>query len=649
MTGKRRRRTRALWHLPDRFLKAHGDFLGGDDGTLIKFLSIMRSAFGLAILVGIALTYPGFTKSTPELIATGANVPASAAAISKLANSWLTSILYGLLLSLVAIVLFAVVVVVFAKRDQRLTMVRLMCIPLIAFVLFAGLMAAIVGAVDLLSVVTNWFDQQRIHDSAASVGLGLAEIVALIVLFVGMVPILAVLYIKSIYLAAVDVFRADDAHPLLAPFATTVAAWSLAGIGYFTGGPTGVSYDLGLWILFLGPTTVSILNAVDCCLLWRNHHDLMFRGGPLTRGQRGPRKTASWPQYASIFATVMIIGPVTLGVFYLGDRIFVPPKVSGPVSLRWSYATRSYASSPAVAGGTAYFGSDDGTVYAVNAATGHLLWSHATGSDVYAGPAVAGGTVYVGSDDDKLSALNAANGHLRWSYSNNYAVESTPVVAGGTVYFGSNDHRVYALNAATGLLRWSYSAQDAVLSSPVAAGGSVYFGSNDGRVYALNAANGRLRWSYTTGNDVFSSPAVADGTVYVGSEDDKVYALNAVTGRLRWSYTTGGQVFSSPAVADGTVYIGSDDDKVYALNAANGQLRWSYTTGDYVNSSPVVADGIVYIGSNDNRVYAFDGATGRRLWYYTTGDSVISKPAVDGSIVYAGSSDFKLYALNTAG
>jgi hypothetical protein len=124
----------------------------------------MRSAFGLAILVGIALTYPGFTKSTPELIATGANVPASAAAISKLANSWLTSILYGLLLSLVAIVLFAVVVVVFAKRDQRLTMVRLMCIPLIAFVLFAGLMAAIVGAVDLLSVVTNWFDQQRIHD-----------------------------------------------------------------------------------------------------------------------------------------------------------------------------------------------------------------------------------------------------------------------------------------------------------------------------------------------------------------------------------------------------------------------------------------------------------------------------------------------------
>ena len=146
-------------------------------------------------------------------------------------------------------------------------MVRLMCIPLIAFVLFAGLMAAIVGAVDLLSVVTNWFDQQRIQDSAASVGLGLAEIVAVIILFVGMVPILAVLYIKSIYLAAVDVFRADDAHPLLAPFATTVAAWSLAGIGYFTGGPTGVSYDLGSWILVLVPrrSASSMPWTAACC------------------------------------------------------------------------------------------------------------------------------------------------------------------------------------------------------------------------------------------------------------------------------------------------------------------------------------------------------------------------------------------------
>ena len=640
---------RGLWRVPDRFLKAQGDFLGEDDGKLIKFLSIARSTFGVVILVGIALTYPGFTKSTPELIATGANTPASAAAISKLADTWLTSILYGLLVTLVAIVLFAVAIVAFAKNGKRLTMLRLMCIPLIAFVLFAGLMAAIVGAVDLLNLVTNWFNPQNVHDSAGSVGLSLAEIVILIVLFVGTVPILAAWYIRSIYLAAVGVFRADDAHPLLAPFATTVASWSLAGIAYFTGGPTGVSYDLGLWILFLGPTTVSIINAVACMQLWRNHHELLFRGGPLQRGQKAPRKTASFSQLVSIFATVMIIGPITFGVIYVGDRLTVPPKISGPVSLRWSYLTGSYASSPAAAGGAVYFGSDDGKVYAVNAATGRLRWSYATGSGVYAGPAVAGDTVYIGSDDDKLYALNAATGHLRWSYSNNYAVESTPVVAGGTVYFGSNDHRVYALNAATGRLRWSYSAQDAVLSSPVAAGGTVFFGSNDHRVYALNAATGRLRWSYTTGNDVFSSPAVADGTVYVGSEDDKVYALNAVTGRLRWSYTTGDEVFSSPAVADGTVYIGSDDDKVYALNAATGQLRWSYTTGDYVNSSPVVADGIVYIGSNDNRVYALDAGTGRRHWYYTTGDSVISKPAVEGNRVYAGSSDNRLYALNTGG
>ena len=103
--------------------------------------------------------------------------------------------------------------------------------------LFVVLMAAVVGTVDLLNWVTTRLDGQTsdLSSSLGALGIAVVELIILVALFVTIVPTLAVLYTKAIYLAAVDVFRADDAHPLLAPFATSVAAWSLASIAFLAG------------------------------------------------------------------------------------------------------------------------------------------------------------------------------------------------------------------------------------------------------------------------------------------------------------------------------------------------------------------------------------------------------------------------------
>jgi hypothetical protein len=50
-------------------------------------------------------------------------------------------------------------------------------------------------------------------------------------------------------------------------------------------------------------------------------------------------------------------------------------------------------------------GSFDGKVYALNATTGAFVWSYTTANSVESSPAVAGGVVYVGSDDDKVYAF----------------------------------------------------------------------------------------------------------------------------------------------------------------------------------------------------------------------------------------------------
>ncbi|MGA3192149.1 MAG: PQQ-binding-like beta-propeller repeat protein [Candidatus Bathyarchaeia archaeon] len=300
-------------------------------------------------------------------------------------------------------------------------------------------------------------------------------------------------------------------------------------------------------------------------------------------------------------------------------------------------------SSPAVAGGIVYVGSNDYHVYALNATTGTQVWSYATRGMVRSSPAVAGGVVYVGSDDNNVYALNATTGTLVWSYTKGDSVHS-PAVAGDVVYVGSVDGNVYALNASNGALIWSYTTGNYVDSSPAVAGGVIYVGSDDNKTYALNATTGTPVWIYTTGDWVWSSPAVAGGVVYVGSQDGEVYALNAATGAFVWAYMTGSAVDSSPAVVGGVVYVASDDNNVYALNAVTGALVWNYTTGSWVSSSPAVAGGIVYVGSSDHNVYALNASNGALIWSYTTGNYVFSSPAVAGGVVFVGSLDGEVYA-----
>jgi eukaryotic-like serine/threonine-protein kinase len=144
---------------------------------------------------------------------------------------------------------------------------------------------------------------------------------------------------------------------------------------------------------------------------------------------------------------------------------------------------------------------------------------------VNSSPAVANGVVYFGSND--VYALDASTGALLWSYAMGGWVSSSPAVANGVVYAVGFLGNLYALNATTGALLWS-DVTAAEESSPAVANGVVSVGGGDG-VYALNASTGAKLWSYANVGGQ-SSPAVANGVVYVGSDDNNVYALNALTG-----------------------------------------------------------------------------------------------------------------------
>jgi len=231
-------------------------------------------------------------------------------------------------------------------------------------------------------------------------------------------------------------------------------------------------------------------------------------------------------------------------------------------------------------------GGSDRRFYCVDALTGLKVWEFTAGDGIQSSAALSldGATVYFGSLDGKVYALNAATGASRpgWPFSTGGPIVfSSPAVgADGTVYVGSQDGRMYAISAG-GTQRWQYDAGAPIYSSPAinGANGTVYFGTFDNvavpsasQVIALDGATGGETWTFPVDATITSSPAVgADGTVYIGTY------YNAAT----------------------------DNDTVLALNG-NGTFKWGAKTRDDVQSSPAIgADGVVYVGGFDNNVYAF--------------------------------------------
>ena len=63
-------------------------------------------------------------------------------------------------------------------------------------------------------------------------------------------------------------------------------------------------------------------------------------------------------------------------------------------------------SSPAVANGVVFVGSEDHNLYALNASTGSLVWTYTTGDRILSSSSIANGEVFVGSADTNLYAFS---------------------------------------------------------------------------------------------------------------------------------------------------------------------------------------------------------------------------------------------------
>ncbi|HEV2904392.1 MAG TPA: PQQ-binding-like beta-propeller repeat protein [Pyrinomonadaceae bacterium] len=114
------------------------------------------------------------------------------------------------------------------------------------------------------------------------------------------------------------------------------------------------------------------------------------------------------------------------------------------IAWRYQHPSRRFPfySSAAVTGNRVVVGGRDKLVHGLGTA-GRGLWTFATNARVESSPAIAGGRVYVGSNDGRFYVLNLANGAKVWEFNAGAPVSASPAIANGRVIIGTQDGRLY--------------------------------------------------------------------------------------------------------------------------------------------------------------------------------------------------------------
>lgn len=382
-------------------------------------------------------------------------------------------------------------------------------------------------------------------------------------------------------------------------------------------------------------------------------------------------------------------------------------KAAGPspgqvrsISKAWTFKspTGDFTGTPVISHGVLVAGDNGGTVYALSAATGKLLWSKKVGAPVNGSAAIDphaghGGAVYVPvaqPGGPRLVALSLKHGRTRWDATltkqDSSSVFGSPVYWRGKVFIGTSGPNsddstargsVVAIDRDTGAVRWrTFTVPPgadgaAVWSTPAIdkATGRLYVGTGNNyhapataaedSILALRTGTGRIVGHFqATAGDVFSpdnpagpdldfgaSPNLFTGPggkklVGEGQKSGTYWALSRATMRPVWHTSVGpgspvGGMLGSTAF-DGTNVYGANtvSGQVFALGRDGGSSWQSIDTGALHWGPTAVANGVVYTVDPAGFLTARNPATGAILAKMPLGGPSFGGVSAAGHAVY---------------
>ncbi len=316
----------------------------------------------------------------------------------------------------------------------------------------------------------------------------------------------------------------------------------------------------------------------------------------------------------------------------------------------WKYSTNGAVSAkPVIYQGSVIVASDDGSIYAINPATGAKKWNTFVGqypnevilfNNAIVTSISKGDIVEIGPSGKPVWTVDLNTTDYNVSYVYGAAADSkfifvTTDVGLFEVDANGNAKNVFPFNGTTG--------------PPAAGGDYVVFGRGNELDKVLD--NGALQWKAVIEGGSFwlSRPAMDNQGIYIGSLDGRLHYFAISNGIEFWSVLTGGWVGGSPLISQGNAYFGSDDGKVYAVDSG-GQIIWTAQTGLAIQTQPepgtMGGDGVVFVGGSDKDIYAMSTDSGQILWESPTGGAVGSPLFYQSSVIF-GAGDGNVYAFST--
>jgi len=249
----------------------------------------------------------------------------------------------------------------------------------------------------------------------------------------------------------------------------------------------------------------------------------------------------------------------------------------------------------------------------LDAISGAKVWNFTTGDWVESSPAVADGKVYVGSDDSNVYCLDALNGVQVWKYTTGDWVYSSPAVADGMVFLGSYDGSVYAFGNIVSTE--NYGTVQAAINA--ATSGATILVAKGIYNESLSVNKTLTIIGVKGSNDVFTSGGSgiyltllsgASGSIVTGivitNYDQGILAVNAsnckVYGNIMCSLAHGGVVLQGKEATGNLIYDNMFQDTPTAVDlAASGGSNTVYK--NIINSQTSVS---LNLQSNGNAIYA---------------------------------------------
>jgi outer membrane protein assembly factor BamB len=335
---------------------------------------------------------------------------------------------------------------------------------------------------------------------------------------------------------------------------------------------------------------------------------------------------------------------------------------------------RRLLSGPVVAEGRVYTMDSDFEIRAFDAETGRRIWDFEPEIPDEDDEAFGGGIAYadrmifVTTGYARVFALNAATGELIWEERMPGPSRAAPSIADGKVLAMSIDNRVTAYDADTGEELWFHAgfAETAGLlggASAAVTDRTAIVPYSSGEIFSLRLSTGRPNWSdslvsvrrvdaLASLSDIRGRPVVDRGIVYAISHAGRMVAFDLASGARAWDRRIGG--IQTPWIAGEFLYLVTLDQTVLALTRRGGRVRWATPLPNYEDpedledpitwAGPVLVSDRLLIGNSIGELWSISPYDGRPLGRIDVGGPVYVPPVVANGTVYVQTDDGDLIA-----